>query len=204
MSRVLVTPPVEEPLTIEEAKLHLRIEEDVTDEDGLILALIKAARVHVENETGRALLTQTWRQYTDDRFPYLRGFYGSRDAPFILSPTPVQSVTHIKYYNTAGVQTTFGAGNYVVDITGDSARITLAYGISWPATQYPMTRAVEVEFVAGYQNPSLIPPTLKQAMKLLIGNWYEQRESTVVGTTAQSVPLAYESLIAPHRVLAVA
>jgi uncharacterized phiE125 gp8 family phage protein len=204
VSRVLVTPPVEEPLTVDEVKLHLRIEEDVEDEDGLVDALIKAARVHVENETGRALLTQTWRYTLDDRFPYQRGYYGFRDAPFVLIPSPVQSVSYVKYYNTGGILTTLPTSDYYVDIASDPGRIVVPYGLTWPGTLYPRPAAVEVEYIAGYANPSLIPPTLKAAMKLIIGHLYENREGSVVGTTAMEVPLGVKSLLDPHRMLAVA
>jgi uncharacterized phiE125 gp8 family phage protein len=204
VARVLVVPSVEEPLSIDEAKLHLRIEEDVEDEDGLVDALIKAARVHVENETGRALLTQTWRYTLDDRFPYQRGSYGYRDAPFTLIPSPVQSVTYVKYYNTGGILTTLPSTDYYVDIASDPARIVVPYGLTWPGTLYPRPAAVEVEYVAGYANPSLIPPTLKAAMKLLIGNWYEAREATVTGTISTEIRFGVEALLAPHRMLAVA
>ena len=198
MGRVLVTGPVEEPITLEEAKLHLRVDEDLHEEDGLIDALIRAARVHVENETGRALLTQTWRFYLDV-FPRT----GYRDTAITLPMSPVQSVTHVKYYNESDVLTTLSAASYVVDLASDSGRILSASTIGWPSSYYRLN-AVEVEAVVGWTNVSLIPPTLKAAMKLLIGIWYEQREGVVVGTSAQKVPDTVDALLAPHRILAVA
>lgn len=202
MGRVLVTPPVEEPLTRNEVKVHLRIDEDQTEEDGLIDALIKAARVHVENETARAMLTQTWKAFYDDRFPFTQ--YANRDAPFVLYPTPLQSVAHIKYYDSTGALTTLAGTEYFVDTASEPGRVLLPYNKTWPATQYPRPAAVEVQFVAGYANVSLVPPTLKAAMKLLIGTWYEQREGVVVGTTAMEIPQAVDALLAPHRLLAMA
>ncbi len=37
------------------------------------------------------------------------------------------------------------------------------------------------------------------AMLLLIGHWYANRESVVVGTITSELPMAVEALIAPYR-----
>ena len=198
MGRVLVTPPTEEPITLEEAKLHLRVESEQEEEDALILGLVKAARAFVENETGRAMLTQTWRVYLD-RFP--TRFY--RDTAITLPVVPVQSITSVSYYNEAGVLTVFPGGSYVVDLASEMGRIVTGVSIAWPST-YDIPNAVVVELVAGYPNVGAIPAPLVAAMKLLIGHWYESRESVVVGTSAMAIPLGVDALLAPYRMLAVA
>lgn len=62
----LISPPAEEPLSLAEAKLHLRV--DFSDEDALISALISAARQAAETITARQLVTARWK-YILDAFP---------------------------------------------------------------------------------------------------------------------------------------
>lgn len=199
MNRVLVSPPAEEPLTVAEAKLHLRIDEDQEDEDGLVDALISAARQAVEEATGRALITQTWKVFLDDHFPSRYW----RDAPINLPLPPLQSVTHIKYYDSSGSLITLAGTEYFVDVP--ASRITLPYLKYWPATSYPRPAAVEVQYVTGYgDEASDVPPALRAAVKLMVGTLYEHREGIVVGTSAQELPQAVDFLLNPFRILAVA
>jgi hypothetical protein len=84
------------------------------------------------------------------------------------------------------------------------ARITLAYGKYFPDfTPYPVS-SVRIRYTAGYRSggpDSLkIPEEIKQALKLLIGHFYENRESVVVGTVANKVPFSAEALLYPFRV----
>ena len=57
----LVSGPEIEPVTLAEAKRHLREYDDVTTNDADITALIQGAREWVEQYTARALIDQTWR-----------------------------------------------------------------------------------------------------------------------------------------------
>ena len=59
----LITPPAVEPVTLADAKAHLKV--DTTDDDALITALITAARARAEWHTGRALITQSWTLWLD-------------------------------------------------------------------------------------------------------------------------------------------
>jgi uncharacterized phiE125 gp8 family phage protein len=197
VGRVLVTGPAVEPLTRDEVKLHLRIDPAITVEHDLVDALITAARTYVENDTSRALITQTWRTYYD-RFPYLN----YRDAVLSLPLLPVQSITHIKYYDESGVLVTLPATDYDIDL--ESGRILSGGELFWPYTQYVLN-AVEVQFVAGYGATSAsVPAPFKQAMKLLIGHWYENRQEVVIGTISTTMDMAVNALLSPYRQLAVA
>lgn len=89
MTYKLITPPSEEPLTLTEVKLHLRVEN--TDDNALITALIVAAREQAESITARALCTQTW-ELVLDAFP----------EACVLRHSPVQSVTSVDYIDTDG------------------------------------------------------------------------------------------------------
>jgi uncharacterized phiE125 gp8 family phage protein len=184
--RKIITPVSTEPVTLTEAKLHLRVTESA--EDTLITALIAAAREFCENVTGRALATQTLELLLDN-FPA---------ETFIEIPMPpLQSIASIKYKDYAAVETTLGISDYIVDADRSVGRVTLAYGKSWPTfTPYP-SNPIRVRFTAGYTS---IPKAIKQAMLLLIGHWYANRESVLVGSVSKQIELAVDALLSQYRV----
>jgi uncharacterized phiE125 gp8 family phage protein len=196
MALVLVSTPAVEPVTLAEAKAHLRV--DGTDEDALISALILAAREHCEAATGRVLVQQTW-DLKLDRFPCLI------EVPL----PPLRSVASISYLDDAGASQTLAGAYYLVDAASEPARITPSYGQSWPST-YPVTGAVTVRFVAGYPDdgnspPDLVanvPQSIKLAMLLLIGHWFEHRSDVLAenGLQVASLPRAVDALLIPYRV----
>jgi uncharacterized phiE125 gp8 family phage protein len=100
--------------------------------------------------------------------------------------------------DTGGTSTVQTSTDYTVDIKSTPGRIYPAYSKSWPATRW-QRNAVTVRYVAGYGLPAAVPEGIKAAMKLLIGNWYEQREANIVGTIIGTVPLAVESLLWSYR-----
>jgi len=177
---------------IADASLGVACPTTNTTEDPTVNALITVARQYAETVTRRALITQTWN-YTLDAFPD-----GDIEVPL---PT-LQSVTHIKYYDTNGVQQTWTNTNYSVDTDSEPGRISCAYGVTYPTTR-EMNNAVEVQFVAGYGVASAVPQGIKQAMLQLIGHWYAHRETVAVlsGFNIQTVPQTAEMLFWPYRVL---
>lgn len=189
MGLVLITPPTEEPVSLEEAKLHLRV--DISDDDALIGGLIQAARERAEDILRRALITQTW-ELTLDRFPS----GNELELPF----PPLQSVASIKYTDSDGDEAEFSSDDYIVDTAEEPGKVILAYGSNWPSvTLYP-TGAVKVRFVAGYGEATAVPQTFKQAILLMAGEWYENRENAVQQRMAE-IPLAAKNLLWPRRVL---
>ena len=188
MAHTLTIAPDEEPLTLAEAKDHLRV--DITDDDFNIELYLTAARETLEEWAHRAFVTQTCRLFLD-RFP--KGY------EILLPRPPLQSVTHIKYYDTDNIPTTWAAANYFVDTDSDPGRVILAYNVSWPTTTLRPASGVEIEYVAGYGGPQTVPRTWKQAILLTLGHWYENRESTVGGTIIREVPMAVKSLVMLRR-----
>jgi len=83
----VITSPTSEPLTLEEAKLHLKVETDA--DDSLITSLITAARETAEIFTGRALASQVL-EYILDGFP-------SESETICLPRPPLEEVESIKY-----------------------------------------------------------------------------------------------------------
>lgn len=188
MGLKLVTAPAEEPVTSAEAKAHLRV--TTADEDTLIASLIIAAREFVENHTHRRLITQTWDWVLD-----------SFSAHCLEVPhAPLQSVSSITYVDTAGATQTLGTSLYTVDAKTDPGRVQPAFGESWPSTR-EVLNAVTVRFIAGYGLAASVPQAIKQAMLLLIGHWFENREAVVTGTISTGVQMTVDALLAPHRVV---
>ena len=177
--------PTTEIVSVFEAREHLRA--DSGDDDAMISSFLTAAREHIEEASRRAFITQTWKLYLD-RWPAV---------DYITLPRPpLQSVTSIKYTDKDNVQVTWSSSNYLVDTASEPGRIVLAYGASWPTTVTlrPMN-PIEITYVAGYGGGDDVPQRWKQAVLLLAGHWFENREATVVGQTVRSIPFAVESLI---------
>ena len=190
MALILVTGPDVEPVSKAEAKLHCRV--DISDDDDLITALIVAARELCETITQRALITQTWDLVMDD--------WPGGDV-LSLPLAPLQSITSISYTDEDGNSDTFSADNYVTDTESQPGRAALKSTASWPSTTLQEIAGVRVRFVAGYGDAgSDVPQSIRQAMLLLIGHWYEQREAIVTsGAVPQEVPFAVQALLATHR-----
>lgn len=174
MTYKLITPPSEEPLTLDEAKAHLRVES--TDDDALITALIVAAREQAESITARALCTQTW-ELVLDAFP----------EACVLRHSPVQSVTSVDYLDTDGASQSLTLTDTLLDSESTPGYLVPAYGKAWPAT-WCVPNAVRVRYVSGYGAAADVPQSIKAWMLLCIGTLYAQRESFVVGQPPAALP----------------
>jgi uncharacterized phiE125 gp8 family phage protein len=143
-----------------------------TPEDDLLADLIIAAREIVEDVTRRKLITQTW-DYYPDCFPLNQNFM---KVPF----GNLQSVTNIKYKDSAGTETTLTAGtDYLVETNGDQhGRIVLPYGCSWPSvTLYP-SNPIAIRFICGWLTAADVPRKYKTAIKMQAADMFLNREST--------------------------
>lgn len=189
LALVLVTAPAEEPVTTAEAKSHLRV--DIADDDGLIDDLVSGCREQVENHTRRALVTQTWDL-----------FFDAWPAGDILIPRPpLQSVTGVYYTNDEGVETQVSSSIYLVDVKREPGRVVLKSGESWPSATLQGINGVRVRFVAGYGAAAAVPGPIKSALKLWLGDLYENRENTLIGigTAVVEMPFAARALLSPYR-----
>jgi uncharacterized phiE125 gp8 family phage protein len=167
----VLTPPAEEPVSLSEAKEHLRV--DISSEDSLIQRLIVDAREWTERYTRRRLVTQTLRMTLDD-FPRLQS---EHDYAVKLPGGRVQSITQVRYLGTDGTLTTLNSSLYVL-LGRDQdrvARIVPSYDTSWPATR-DFPEAVQVDYVCGYGAASAVPASIRQAMLLHVGWHFENRE----------------------------
>lgn len=177
----ILTPPASEPVTLIEAKAHVRVTHN--NDDAYITLLIKAAREHVEAMSGRALMPQTWELYLD-AFPL---------DNIKLAYPPMTSVTHVKYLDTAGALQTILNTDYAVDSISEPGWVMEPVN-GWP-TAGKYANAVVVRFITGYADAASVPESLKMAMKLVIGHLYVNRESTISGTIISKLPMGVDTLI---------
>jgi uncharacterized phiE125 gp8 family phage protein len=188
---VVVTPPSIKPVTRTEAKAALDI--GYTDKDTLIDGLIAAATTYLDGWTGilgRALCEQTLRQDYDAFCTRLR-----------LPLSPVISITSVKHYDTAGVQQTITSTNYTLknDDLGPYVEFISTY--AFPAL-YVERASVSVTYLAGYATVTGAwtgPDAIKQAMLLLIRQWFDNPTPVIVGQTVEKMPYAVDALLAPFR-----
>jgi len=175
------------PVTLEEVRAHLRI--DHTDEDPTLQLYIDAATGYLEGATGilgRALVTQSWAQA-----------YPQFTDPILLPQglQPVEAVTAIDYWDADSVAQVLDPALYRLVQAAAGPRIERTTDAAWPATAV-RDDAVTVEFVAG-QAPAAVAAPIRQAMLLLVGHWYAQRETAAVGNLAE-VPYAVTALLINH------
>ena len=146
MNRVLslnrVTGPAAEPIDVERAKQHLRIDHD--HEDEYIGGLITAARAHAETYRSEIFVTQKFELILD-RFPP-----GREDIT--IPYHPLVSVASVVYVATDGTSTTFSTSKYTVANKHKPGIVALAADEQWPTTQH-VVDAVTITFIAGHATP---------------------------------------------------
>jgi uncharacterized phiE125 gp8 family phage protein len=183
-----------EPFTTAEAKLWLKITH--ASDDSIIDAIVKAARMKVESDTGRALLDQIWA-LSLDKAPSSR-------QPIILPVAPVSAVTSIKSYDAANAESTMATGDYRLDAHSVPHRVALNESASWPS-ELRKEGALLVTFTAGYgaNAAAVTDKGLLHAIRLLVAHWYFNRAAVEVGAggaVSKEIEQAYDALIHQHKV----
>ncbi len=186
----VITGPTFEPVTLAEAKSHCRV--DISDDDALITSQITAARAYLEHTFGRAIAAQTV-------LLHLAAFPGvCRTNPrgaIKLPRPPLASVTHVKYYDGSGTLTTLDSSAYQVDDVREPGELVVAPGVDWPEAQEDRVGAVQVTYVAGVATAGAIDPRIKQAVLMLVGHWYENRETVNVGSISKDLEHAVSAIM---------
>lgn len=183
-----VTAPSTTPVSLTEAKLHLRV--DDTAEDTLITSLIEAAVSHFDGEgdLGRAMITQGWAQWFNQSPGYVRLQMGT----FI-------SITSVEYYDRDNVLQTADIADFETWLDGDFVTMKPKLDKAWPGA-YARPDAIKVTYQAGYGGaPADVPQSIRHAILMTVAHWYEHRMAVDDARMAE-VPLAVNALIGNERV----
>ena len=183
------TAPVTEPLTLTETKLHLRV--DIDEDDTYILGLMAAAREWVETYLDRTLVHTQWSMRLD-RFP----------AEIVLPRPPMATAaaytaTSIVYTLEGGSTATLATSQYRVDRNATPGVLRTNYAGTWPSHLYDQN-SLTVTWWAGYgEDGTKVPRTIRNAMLLLIGHWYENR--VAVASVGNEMPLGVKTMLDANR-----
>lgn len=194
LTPIRMVAPAETPVTLAEAKAHLRVEQDDTHDDALIGALIDAATERLDGWSGilgRCMVTQTWR-FDYPEFPGC--------GMLRLPMGNVQSLT-VSYRDAAGDAQTLSSALYTVTADALGPVVALNDGEAWPGTA-TRPEAVFVTAVLGYGDAEDVPAPLKAAILLMVGDLYRFTETVTAGSVAE-VPMSMtvSNLIAPYRMV---
>ncbi len=154
-----------EPLTLAEAKSHLRITH--SSEDDYITSLVQASRLQVERDSWRAIVRGS-RVVTLDDFP-------PGSDPIYLPSPPLVSVESVAYLDSNGNEQS--VEGFRVDATHEPGLIVPAYGESWPETRAGVG-AVTITFTAGYADGE-VPEDIRHVIRLKLSELYEGRSPAV-------------------------
>lgn len=186
MPSILLTAPAIEPLSLDEAKAYLRVEH--SDDDDVIAALSAGSRIHVEAQTRRALITQSWRMSADS-WP--------EDGRLPVRPAPLQELTAARVYDFDGSTRDIDIQAFVLDRAA-SALAFAPWALPAPGR---VVAGIEIDVTVGYGDAAIdVPEPLRQAIRLLVAHWYENRGLAAIGTVTV-LPTTVAALIAPYRML---
>lgn len=211
-----LTEPEIEPVTLAEAKRHIRQFVNITNEDDDVEVLIQVAREWVEVYTGRVMIEQSWRlsvrralSYAGDTVSGFTGpgyYYGStswlKSGGVYLRRSPVLEITALYTVDAAGEETLVAVDQYQLRDQGSKwPRIVPLAGAAWTGSEF------RVEYRAGFADrlgspvtgAEVVPAALKHAMKLIIANYDENRGPVVVGTISAALPLGIDWLLAGQK-----
>ena len=188
MSSILLAAPAAEPISLAQAKAFLRVE--TADDDDVITALVAGARMHVEAQTRRALITQRWR-LSFDCWP--------ANGRITVRPAPLQSLDAARVYDPEGMAHDVDLQAFVPDLAG-SALAFPPWAVPAPGRE---AAGLELDVTVGYSDAAAdVPEPLRQAIRLLAAHWYENRGLVAVGHDVAVLPAGVAALISPYRMVA--
>lgn len=184
MGLSVVTPPTAYPVTLEEARAHLRV--IATDDDALILSLVRSATAYVERQLDMALMQRTLKLTLD-------AFTDAIELP----RGPVTEVVSVDYVDGDGAPQTAASSLYSTDLISRSQWVILNSDASWPTT-LSAANAVSITYKAGFVTLPEYYHDLKAAILFLVGHWFANREA-VIDRAANEVPLTVDAILQPYR-----
>lgn len=205
MKVAVVSSATGEPVTVEEVKSHLRLD-DSTEEDTLLANFIMSARRLAENKMRRTILDTTYKVVLDG-FP---SYSATIELPYPPLSTVSSNVTVNFIMDTTIVDDTTQVDStaYRVDYDTEPARIYPVYGNEWPScvvSSADRKDGVWVQYHAGYINRSRVPDPIKLWIKMKVASMYENRQPGFEGkfySQHQELPHEYfDGLLDPYRIM---
>lgn len=189
-----VTQPALEPVTVQEAKDFMHVTH--TREDALIQHFIKAARKRIEKYTGRALIERNLKAHSE--IP-LRCFF--------LPRSNVSGVIDFQYnyVDSAGEiqsRSLTAVDDYTINTPSVPAKIELtddAWTLMASSFPYRAMNDLTITFTAGYGTAAAVPEDIKLAIFLLVGHWFNRRESHSL-LDLKDVPLGFKWILDSYKV----
>ena len=179
---ITVTPPTQEPVTLDEAKTHLRIDHDT--EDKIIERWIRAAREYTESHTGKRWYTQTLR-YMLEFFP--------PGGEIRLPVEPVSAISLFTYQDVDDVTVTLTSSDYQTWLDHSPPLISPNPFAIWPITKYAKLNAVKIEFTAGATTE--VPEQVGEAIFLTLGYWDGNRGDNPAAAMDLGLPAGAKRLL---------
>ena len=174
-------------LTTAEAKTHLKV--DTTADDTYIDNLVSAATESAQIFTNRYFINTTITQHGDTWIDIAT-----------LFKSKVSSITHIKYFDSDNSEQTLATSVWISDINHQPARIGLKPSQSFPSLAERIN-AVNCKYVVGYGSAaSDVPEGIREAVLLIVGNLYENRQEVVVGRIATELPKSAQYLLEQYKI----
>ena len=184
MAAILVTAPASEPVSLAEAKAHLRIAH--ADDDQLIASLITAARRLVEARTGLCLIAQGWTSFHDG-WP--------QDGVIELPVAPLMGVEEIGVFGELDQKAVIDPAHYIVDAASRPPRVLLRGQRLWPRPGRAVN-GIGIRVTAGFGPQGAdVPQPLRRAVLLLVAHFFAQRGEEAGG----GLPVGLGALLAPYR-----
>lgn len=173
--------PEVEPLSLEQARMQLKLDPDLTDENDLITDHIKGAREQCEDFCQRTFCESTWR-YSLDAFPF-ESYYGNQEA-IVLPMGPVIEIVSFGYVDQQGLPQALDPLMYRLATSGPREMVFPApWNTSWP---FARCGSVAIEYRAGYPGAGSppgaenVPARVRQTMRSIITRWFEKRDQVDV------------------------
>lgn len=190
------TSPVVEPVTVAEAKAHLRV--DNSNSDTEIASMVTAAREWCEQYLDRTLVNTQWVMRFDSFPPD-----GTQDIELPRPPMSLAGTTtavSVTFTAETGGTQAYSTASFRVDRNSTPGAVKTLYGQTWPPHLMD-DNAVSVTWWGGYGSAgSTVPAAVRHAILMLVGHWYESRQAAVgTGAVPQDVPYGVKSLLSSQR-----
>jgi uncharacterized phiE125 gp8 family phage protein len=175
----------DEPITSSYLKNFIRV--DFSTDDAIISSVIKSARMLVEQFIEQALVTKSLKAYFYNFEAWdEEGSYYNLTLPF----SPVTAIGSVKVVGVDGTETVIT--DYVA--TGlEEKNIRVNRILS-------LTTGTNQGYIVGYTavNTDIAEP-IKQAIAMLAGEMYENRQDSAVDVSIASLPYNVKAILRPYK-----